>query len=77
MTHSAPIAGLPHAGGRSFDTLDAYLAHLRAYAAPIDKPWYREIRPGVFQLQRGNFRPLDPQPSVTREELERKFGFTR
>jgi hypothetical protein len=67
-----------------FRTLDEYLAHLEARSAPIDKPWYREIRPGVYELQTGNLRILptgeeggDAAKRIfTREELERKFGFT-
>jgi hypothetical protein len=67
-----------------FRTLDDYLAHLEARNAPIDKPWYREIRPGVYELQTGNLRILptgeeggDAAKRIfTREELERKFGFT-
>lgn len=74
---SAPIAGLPFANGRSFATLDAYFAHLRTYAAPIDRPWYREVRPNLFRLERGNLRTPDAPPTFTREQLERKFGFRR
>lgn len=85
MTHAArdsaaasvPVAGLPGANGRSFATLDAYLAHLRAYGATIDRPWYREVRPDVFQLERGNLRTLTAPPTFTREQLERRFGFRR
>lgn len=63
-----------------FRTLDEYLAHLERTNAPIDKPWYRQIRPDVYELQTGNFRPLGgdiQQRAFTREELERKFGFTQ
>lgn len=72
-----PIAGLPGANGRSFATLDAYLAHLRAYGATIDRPWYREVRPNIYRLERGNLRTLAPPPTFTREQLERKFSFRR
>jgi hypothetical protein len=63
-----------------FKTLDEYLAWLQEYAAPTDQAWYREIRPGVYELQTGNFVPLEgtpgaPQRVFTREELEEKFGF--
>lgn len=77
MGEEGAVSGLPHAGKRTFKSLDAYLAYLREFAAPIDKPWYREVRPGVFQLQRGNLRTLDAPPTLTREELARKFGFAR
>lgn len=67
-----------------FRTLDEYLAFLEQRNAPIDKPWFRQIRPGVYQLQTGNLRILpageesrDASKRIfTREELERKFGFT-
>ena len=63
-----------------FRNLDEYLAYLQKMDAPLDKPWYREVRPGIYQLQTGNFRPLggtEPNREFTREELERKFGFSR
>jgi hypothetical protein len=61
-----------------FRSLNEYLAFLEKNQAPIDKPWYRQIRPGVYELQTGNFRPLAEKGSkrvFTREELEKKFGF--
>lgn len=45
-----PRRQLPYAHGRSFATLDDYLAHLRQYAGPVGQPWYREIRPGTYEL---------------------------
>lgn len=85
MAFSPQAAGsqpkrLPDAGGMTFDSLDAYLKHLRTHAAPMDRPWYREVRPGVYQLETGNFRPLDGagKPRLfTRAELMARFGFTR
>jgi hypothetical protein len=71
------VAGLPDARGRSFTTLDAYLAHLRRYAATVDRPWYREVRPGVFRLETGTLRSGAPPHLQTRAELERRFGFVR
>jgi hypothetical protein len=38
--------------------------------------WYREIRPGVYELVT-TMRPAPPPKTFTREELMRKFGFTR
>ena len=67
-----------------FESLDAYLLHLQQTNAPIDKPYYREIRPDVYQLTTGNLRVLPGDESAgagthifTREELERKFGFRK
>ncbi|MGH6964952.1 MAG: hypothetical protein ACREE0_10750 [Phenylobacterium sp.] len=63
---------------RRFADLDAYLAHLRRKSA-IDGAWYREIRPGVYELQTGGNLRLDQGQKTrrvfTRDELERKFGF--
>ena len=68
-----------------FGSLDEYLAFLERTNPPIDKPWYREVRPGVYELVAGgNLRILgadgEEQPTArifTREELERKFGFRK
>jgi hypothetical protein len=65
---------------RRFRNLDAYLAYLEKMQGPVDGPWYREIRPGVYELQTGNFRPLGseaPERIFTRAELEKRFGFSR
>ena len=70
------VKGLPSSFGRSFATLDEYLEHLRRYAGPIDQPWYREVRPGVYELVT-TMRPAPASQTYTREELMRKFGFTR
>lgn len=70
------VSGLPSSFGRSFATLDEYLAHLRATAGPIDLPYYREIRPGVYEYVT-SMRPARPAKTYTREELMREFGFTR
>src|SRR4051812_885892 len=43
------VADLPFAMGKKFSTIDAYLTFLECFAAPIDKPWWKEIRPGVYQ----------------------------
>jgi hypothetical protein len=61
---------------RRYRTLDDYLAFLES-RAPIDGHWYREIRPGVYRLETGNYRgPEVEQRIFTREELERKFGYS-
>lgn len=70
------VSGLPSSFGKSFATLDQYLAHLRDYAGPVDLPWYREIRPGVYELVT-SIRPAPPAETFTREQLMRKYGFTR
>jgi hypothetical protein len=71
-----PIANLPFAHGRSFATLNAYLAHLRRYAGPVGQPWYREIRPGVYELVTTVQPPSEPE-TYTRAALMERFGFSR
>ena len=68
------VANLPFARGKTFHTLDEYLAHLEAQGA-VDLPWWREIRPGVYQ--RVTSMPESRPEVATREELMRRFGFRR
>jgi hypothetical protein len=68
------VANLPYARGKTFRTLDEYLAHLEAQGA-VDLPWWREIRPGVYE--RVTSKPEAGREVATREELMRRFGFTR
>jgi hypothetical protein len=69
----APVAGLPFSQGRTFTSLDEYLAFLEKRGA-VDVPWYREIRPGVYELVSRRRPGTEPQ-IFTRAELARKFGF--
>jgi hypothetical protein len=71
---SEPVANLPFARGKTFRTLDEYLAHLEAQGA-MDLPWWREIRPGVYEHV--NTMPEARHEVATRAELMRRFGFTR
>lgn len=72
------VRDLPSSFGRSFATLDEYLAHLRRHAGPIDLPWYREIRPGVYEYVTSLRLEESAAPKTyTREQLMREFGFTR
>ena len=65
----------PYSRGRSFADLDEYLAYLEQANGPIDLPWWREIRPGVFQKM---VRMTGAEPeTATRDELNRRFGFER
>ena len=78
--HGAPDGKAPGAPiSERFPNLDAYLAYLEK-RSHVDGPWYRQVRPGVYELQTGNLRRLDgarEKRTYTREELERKFGFRR
>lgn len=61
-----------------FRSLDDYLAWLERTQGPVDGPWYKQVRPGVYELQTGNFRPLGGEPekrTFTRAELAEMFGF--
>jgi len=69
------VANLPWARGQKFRTLDDYLAHLERQGA-IDLPWWRQVEPGIYELV-GIRVPGVPPERATREELMRRFGFTR
>jgi len=71
---SEAVANLPYARGKTFRTLDEYLAHLEAQGA-IDLPWWREIRPGVYE--RVTSMPEARREVATRAELMHRFGFKR
>lgn len=66
-----------------FRSLDEFLAYLEKTRAPVDGAWYKAVRPGIYELQTGNLRILGrdgegaPKRIFTREELEKKFGFSR
>lgn len=70
------VRGLPSSFGRSFATLDEYLEHLRRYAGPVDQPWYRKTGPDSYEMVT-TMQPAPPPQTYTRQELMRKFGFTR
>lgn len=66
------VANLPLSRGRSFRCLDDYLAHLEQGGA-IDLPWWRQIRPGVYERQ---VRMTGAEREIaTREQLMERFGF--
>lgn len=68
------VGNLPYARGRTFATLDEYLAHLKTLGA-IDLPWWREVSPGVYERMT-SVREAKREVA-TREELMRRFGFKR
>lgn len=69
------VANLPHSFGKRFASLDEYLTHLKCAAGPIDLPWWREIRPGVYQ--RMTTATNARRETATRAELLERFGFSR
>lgn len=68
-------SGLPHAYGKSFTTLDAYLLHLQQYAAPVGLPWWKPVGPDRFEKMTGRGAPQQAREFTSRVELEEKFGF--
>ena len=65
-----------------FPSLDAYLLYLQNVEGPSDGVWYKQIRPGVYEMQTNARKIHDageaPEKRVfTREELMEKFGFTK
>ena len=72
---SGEVANLPYARGRTFRTLDEYLAHLEQQGA-IDLPYWRQVGPGVYEWVTTRVPPGPPQ-RATRAELMRRYGFTR
>ena len=68
------VADLPYSWGKRFSSLDEYLEHLRCHAAPIDLPWWRQVRPGLYE-QVVRMRGAERR-TATREELMKRFGFT-
>jgi hypothetical protein len=66
---------------KRFRSLDDYLAYLERTQAPVDGPWYKEVSPGMYQLQTaGNLHldvPSREKRTFTRRELEKNFGFSK
>ena len=80
MGKSVSDASLP--ASKHFRTLDEYLGYLEATQGPIDGPWYKQLSPDVFELQTGNLKLDQPTGAAekrifTRQELEKKFGFSK
>ena len=69
------IARLPFARGKTFRTLDDYLAHLERQGA-IDLPYWQQVRPGPYERVTSR-APAGPPERATRAELMRRFGFAR
>jgi hypothetical protein len=61
--------------GQEYRSLDEYLARLERDGF-IGKAWYREVRPGMYELVT-NLRPPPEKRLFTRAELEREFGFAK
>jgi hypothetical protein len=70
----AGVARLPYARGKTFHSLDEYLAHLERQGA-MDLPWWRQVAPGVYERVTHAMPGRAPE-RATRAELMRRFGFT-
>jgi len=68
------VQDLPYAQGRTFDSLDAYLAFLKQ-RGKTGVPWYREVKPGLYELVSRRGPGAEPR-RYTRAELLERFGFT-
>lgn len=73
---AAPRDNLPYANGKVFNNLEAYLEHLESLG-PIGVPFYREVSPGRY-VNQGSIR-LGGQrsPTISRQELAKKYGFEK
>ena len=69
------MSNLPFARGRTFRTLDEYLAHLRTQSA-IDLPYWQQVGPDLYEHVT-TMRPRGAPERATRAELMERFGFTR
>ncbi len=75
---NAPVSGLPFAHGRSFATLDHYLAYL-AKQRTFDGASWVEVEPGLYQWvpdPRG-YAPVSRSELRTRDDLLKLYGFSR
>jgi hypothetical protein len=80
MGNTVSQANLPV--NKRFRTLDEYLVYLERTQGPVDGPWYKEVSPGVYELQTGNLHldvpgAADGKRVFTRQQLAEKFGFSK
>ncbi len=72
----ASAQNLPHSQGKSFATLDDYLAH-RKKMGMQDRPYYREVSPNRYKLEVGRGSAGRPAQYFTKQQLMEKYGFSR
>ena len=72
------IENLPYARGKTFHSLDEYLAHLKSNAA-IDLPYWQETAPGEYEWMTSmrSVENGDARETATREELLTRYGFEK
>ena len=71
--NKSPVVDLPYAQGKSFGTLDEYLAHRKQLGA-MDVPYFEARKDGSYVYIAGSIRRGPPEV-YTREELLERFGF--
>lgn len=65
---------LPHSNGKTFERLDDYLKHLETQGT-MDKPFYREVEPGIYERVVGRSAPGHVPERLTRKALLERYGF--
>ncbi len=65
---------LPFSQGQTFDTLDAYLAHLEGLGT-MGITWYERRPDGTYEMVRRR-TPGTPAIILTRRELLERFGYS-
>ena len=73
---SSQEAGKSNSPADKFSTLDEYLAHLKKLGAQ-DYPFYERAGPDRYKLNVGRGGNRQPAQYFTRDELMKKFGFSR
>ena len=71
------VANLPYARGRTFRSLDDYLAYLEQTNPTVDLPYWRKAGPGQYRWTVRLPGAPAGQETATREELMRRYGFSR
>lgn len=70
------VGNLPYAQGRTFATLDEYLAFLERLGT-MDIPYYERLPDGRYRYITGRGTQHRPPEIYTRTELMEKYGFDR
>jgi hypothetical protein len=71
------VANLPDSRGHVFRSLDEYLAYLERTNGAVDRPYWRQVGPGLYQWTVRLPGTPSGRETATREELMRRYGFTR
>ena len=69
------VAGLPASDGKTFATLDDYLAHLEV-KGHTDRPFWERMKDGRYRWNTGRGMQFREPKYATREELLKQYGFS-